>query len=107
MILLKDVSIAQELIARARVVLPITDYGHWYFTYHTIQGDKGIHTYFKLKSRLLAAQTASRNPLIKNKLELKVKGLRHTSLDLDLLEERAGVALNLMRDDDLLIYFPR
>lgn len=103
-------SIAQELIARARVVLPIIllIMVIGYFTYHTIQGDKGIHTYFKLKSRLVAAQTAlSETQLIKNKLELKVKGLRHTSLDLDLLEERAGVALNLMRDDDLLIYFPR
>ena len=102
-------SIAQELIARARrLTNNPSDYGHWVFYISHYSRRQGYYTYFKLKSRLVAAQTAlSETQLIKNKLELKVKGLRHTSLDLDLLEERAGVALNLMRDDDLLIYFPR
>jgi cell division protein FtsB len=42
---------------------------------------------------------------VKQGLEQRVRGLRNTSLDVDLLEERARVVLNLMRDDELLIQF--
>ena len=103
-------SMLQELKSRAKVVLPAAIFTMviGYFTYHTIQGDKGIYSYIKLKHKLALARAAlDEIHLGKKALEIKVRGLRHTSLDLDLLEERAGAALNVMRSDELLLHFPR
>jgi len=103
-------STVQELISRAKVVFPaaILIMVIGYFTYHSIQGDKGIFSYIKLKHKVTVARAAlDEIHLEKKALEIKVRGLRHTSLDLDLLEERAGAALNLMRSDDLLLHFSR
>ena len=100
----------QELISRAKVVFPAAIFIMviGYFLYHSIQGDKGIYSYIKLKHQLTLARAAlNETHLNKKALEIKVRGLRHTSLDLDLLEERAGAALNVMRNDDLLLHFSR
>ena len=100
----------QELISRAKVVFPAAIFIMviGYFMYHSIQGDKGIYSYIKLKHQLTLARAAlDKTDLNKKALEIKVRGLRHTSLDLDLLEERAGAALNVMRSDNLLLHFSR
>ncbi|MBL25402.1 MAG: septum formation initiator [Rhodospirillaceae bacterium] len=103
-------TILQEMQKRARHILPAAIFAMviGYFTYHTVQGDKGIHSYLKLNQQLRVAQSElAETQDIKETLERKVRGLRHTSLDLDLLEERARSVLNLMRDDELLIHFHR
>ncbi|MDB3952517.1 septum formation initiator family protein [Alphaproteobacteria bacterium] len=102
--------VLREIRRRARHILPaaICAVVVGYFSYHALQGEKGIHSYLKVKREFRDAHR-SLNTVQSFRLELenRVKGLRDTSLDLDLLEERARVVLNLMRDDELLIYFPR
>lgn len=98
----------QEMHKRARHILPAAIFAVviGYFTYHSVQGDKGIHSYLKLNQQLKVVKAElTETQAVKDTLERKVKGLRHTSLDLDLLEERARSVLNLMRDDELLIHF--
>jgi cell division protein FtsB len=101
-------SILREMRKRARHVLPaaLCAVVIGYFTYHAVQGDKGIHSYLKANRDVRLAQIQlDRVQVVKHGLEQRVRSLRNTSLDLDLLEERARVVLNLMRDDELLIQF--
>ena len=102
--------VLREIRRRARHILPaaICAVVVGYFSYHALQGEKGIHSYLKVNHELRGAQEGlNKVHSFRVELENRVKGLRDTSLDLDLLEERARVVLNLMRDDELLIYFPR
>ena len=101
-------SILREMRKRARHVLPaaLCAVVVGYFTYHAVQGEKGIHSYLKMNRDVRLARTQLDSIQgVKQGLERRVRGLRTTSLDLDLLEERARVVLNLMRDDELLIQF--
>ena len=95
---------------RARYILPAAFCAVvvGYFTYHSVQGEKGIHSYLKINREVRDAQDhLKKMQFVRLELEQRVKGLRDTSLDLDLLEERARIVLNLMRDDELLIHFPK
>lgn len=101
--------ILREMRRRARYIVPAAFCAVvvGYFTYHSVQGDKGIHSYLKINREVRDAQEHLKKiQSVRFELEHRVKGLRDTSLDLDLLEERARVVLNLMRDDELLIHFP-
>ena len=102
--------ILREMRRRARYILPAAFCAVvvGYFTYHSVQGEKGIHSYLKIKREVRDAQDhLKKMQFVRLELEQRVKGLRDTSLDLDLLEERARIVLNLMRDDELLIHFPK
>jgi cell division protein FtsB len=102
-------SILREMRRRARHILPaaLCAVVVGYFTYHSVQGEKGIHSYLKVNRDVRdAREKLGGIQSTRGELELRVKGLRDTSLDLDLLEERARIVLNLMRDDELLIHFP-
>ncbi len=102
-------SILREMRRRARHILPaaVCAVVVGYFTYHAVQGDKGIHSYLKVNRDVRdAREKLDGIQSVRMELEHRVKGLRDTSLDLDLLEERARIVLNLMRDDELLIHFP-
>ena len=99
-----------EMRRRARYILPAAFCAVvvGYFTYHSVQGEKGIHSYLKIKREVRDAQDhLKKMQFVRLELEQRVKGLRDSSLDLDLLEERARIVLNLMRDDELLIHFPK
>jgi cell division protein FtsB len=101
-------SILREMRKRARHVLPaaLCAVVVGYFTYHAVQGEKGIHSFLKVNRDVRLAHTELDSiQAVKQGLEQRVRGLRNTSLDVDLLEERARVVLNLMRDDELLIQF--
>jgi len=75
-----------------------------YLGYHTIQGDRGLVAWIKLTEQIeilegdIAVASAERQ-----KIEHRVSHLRTDSLDLDLLEERARVVLNLGHPDDRII----
>ena len=75
-----------------------------YFAYHTIEGDRGVLAYLRLKSQLddaeiqLAKVTTDRQ-----ELEHRVLLLRPDHLDPDMLEERARVMLNMGRDGEKVI----
>lgn len=76
-----------------------------YFIYHSIQGERGILSMFRLKQKLEIAK-AELNLLTSQReaLERRVYLLRPDSLDLDLLEERARAVLNFARSDEVIIY---
>lgn len=75
-----------------------------YFLFYTINGERGLLKYLYLKKEISQAQKiAAQYNLQKTKLEDKVKLLSSSSLDLDMLEERARIVLNLVGDDEFII----
>ena len=75
-----------------------------YFGYHALQGERGVMTLMQLERRVnqaaidLRAVEAERVALERN-----VELMRPTSLDRDMLEERARVVLNYTRPDEIVI----
>ncbi|MDR1694125.1 MAG: septum formation initiator family protein [Lactobacillaceae bacterium] len=75
-----------------------------YFLFYTINGERGLLKYLYLKKEIAQAQKiADQYNIQKTKLEDKVRLLSSSSLDLDMLEERARVVLNLVSDDEFVI----
>ena len=75
-----------------------------YFGYHAINGERGFLRYMYLKREISEAQRLAENyHNQKIKLENKVKLLSSSSLDLDLLEERARVVLNFAGEDEFIL----
>lgn len=75
-----------------------------YFMFHGISGERGLLKMLYLRSEISEAQKISDNyKNQKDKLEEKVKLLSSSSLDLDLLDERARVILNLAAKDEFII----
>ena len=90
----------------------LKSYGIWiiilgvlaYFAFFAINGDRGLFKYFYLKQEIATAKkSAAEYQKQKNSLEEKVKHLSNSSLDLDLLEERARIVLNLAADDEFVL----
>ncbi|MDA0218588.1 MAG: septum formation initiator family protein [Proteobacteria bacterium] len=75
-----------------------------YFGYHALQGERGVMTLLQLERRVdqaavdLRAVEAERDALERN-----VELMLPTSLDRDMLEERARVVLNYTRLDEIVI----
>lgn len=102
-------SLSTELRRRSRqVALPI--FGACvllYFSYHTIQGERGVLSYMRLGNEVERARdTLDRLRYERNKVERRVSRLRDDSMDLDLLEERARVVLNRVREDEIVLFLP-
>jgi cell division protein FtsB len=76
-----------------------------YFAFHAVQGDRGVFAYAELTEQVrdarikLAEARAQREAL-----QSDVSRLTRDHLDLNLLEERVRAVLNLIDDDDVLIY---
>ena len=78
-----------------------------YFTYHILHGERGLLSLWKLQKRVLKAETHVRiTNNRKSNLERKVQLLSPTSLDLDMLEERARLMLNYGYPEDVVILDP-
>ena len=93
--------ILREMRRRARYILPAAFCA-------VVVGYFTSDSYLKINREVRDAQDhLKKMQFVRLELEQRVKGLRDTSLDLDLLEERARIVLNLMRDDELLIHFPK
>jgi len=76
-----------------------------YFSYHTVQGDRGIIAYLRVNAQLEKTKVA----LIKSNAEhynlsRRVRLLRPEFLDRDMLDEQARHNLGLAHPDDLVIY---
>lgn len=68
----------------------------FYFSFYTINGERGLLKYMYLSKEIAYAKTiAAQYSAQKHKLEAKVRLLSSSSLDLDMLDERARVVLNL------------
>lgn len=75
-----------------------------YFLFYTVNGERGFLKYLYLKKEIAQAQKISEQySSQKKELEDKVKLLSSSSLDLDMLEERARVVLNLVGNDEFII----
>lgn len=75
-----------------------------YFLFHGISGDRGLLKLLYLKNEInRAEEIAGTYHRQKVKLEEKVKRLSSSSLDLDLLDERARVVLNFVGKDEFVI----
>ncbi len=76
----------------------------FYFTINAIKGDRGIFKYMYLKNKVEQAQEErAKYQSIKKDLEYKVSMLSEESLDLDYLEERARIVLNMVSKDEYII----
>ena len=75
-----------------------------YFAFHAVEGDRGLRAYFALTLQTELAR-AERDDLREEReaIEQRVNLLKPDSLDLDMLDERARMALNKVHDDDLVI----
>lgn len=75
-----------------------------YFAYHTVQGDRGLLAWWRLRHEIAEAQhTLDRVKSQREALERRAGLLRPDSLDPDMLEERARVMLNVGREDEAVI----
>lgn len=76
-----------------------------YFVYHAIHGDRGIIAWLQLNQQLKVAQIElDQTAAARQALEQRVALLSNSSLDLDMLEERARVMLNFVHPDDRIIF---
>ena len=75
-----------------------------YFAYHTVEGDRGVLAYLRLRSQLDEAELQlAKVTTDRQELEHRVLLLRPDHLDPDMLEERARVMLNMGRDGEKVI----
>lgn len=75
-----------------------------YFSYFAVKGDRGFFKYMYLQEKVAEAEELNRNyDQKRQELEDKVKLLSSSSLDLDLLDERARTVLNVIGDNEFII----
>ncbi|WP_420404943.1 FtsB family cell division protein [Nisaea sp.] len=75
-----------------------------YFVFHAVEGDRGVHAWRALDSRIEAAE--SRLAVLKRRreaLEKKVAMLHPESIDRDLLTEQARIVLNYQGRDEFVL----
>ncbi len=78
-----------------------------YFIYHAVQGDRGILAWLRVNQQLEASQLElAASAAERAALEQRVALLSNSSLDLDMLEERARVMLNFSDPDDVVVFVP-
>lgn len=76
----------------------------FYFSYHLVSGDRGVIKMLYLKNQIEGAkEVLFQKQTERQKIEENVKRLSSASLDLDLLDERARVVLNMAGRDEFII----
>ena len=75
-----------------------------YFAYHSLKGDHGLTAYLKLAGEIIKAEQVLQERREERLLiERRTALLRPDNLDLDTLDERARVVLNLVERDERVI----
>ncbi len=75
-----------------------------YFAYHTVQGERGLLAWMKLKVEIAEAeQHLIQVSAERQALERRVNLLHPEHLDPDLLEERARAMLNMGHEGEIII----
>lgn len=78
-----------------------------YFIYHAVQGDRGILAWLRVNQQLEQAhQELDATSIQRAALEQRVALLSNSSLDLDMLEERARIMLNFSHPNDVVVFLP-
>ena len=76
----------------------------FYFSFYTINGERGLRRYLHLQQELsYAEKIADKYSREKAELEEKVRLLSSTSLDLDMLDERARAVLNYAGNNEFIL----
>ena len=75
-----------------------------YFSYFAVKGDRGFLKYMYLQDKVAEAEKVNQSyDQQRQDWEQKVKLLSPSSLDLDLLDERARAVLNVIGNDEFII----
>ena len=75
-----------------------------YFSFYTVNGERGLLRYMYLSKEIKYAQSVADQYRAEiEPLEQKVRLLSSASLDLDLLEERTRTVLNFAAEDEFII----
>lgn len=78
-----------------------------YFSYHMIQGNRGVIALLELRSTVAAAEALQlQTKAEREHLMQQVTLLRPDNLDPDMLEERARIMLNYVHPDEIVIVTP-
>jgi cell division protein FtsB len=73
-----------------------------------VQGDRGIVAWMQLNQQIRVADAElAKTGAERQQIAQRVALLSNTSLDLDMLEERARVMLNFAHPDDLVIFLDK
>lgn len=88
-----------------KIIAPIiTIFLLGYFTYHTIQGERGLLSWRRLHKKIEVTQEQLLEAQeYENTLARRVRLLRPDSLDVDMLEEQARQVLNFAHETDIII----
>ena len=100
--------VMQEIRRRAHYIIPpvVGVSAFVYFAYHAIQGDRGLIAYLQLNTEIeQARQTLSEVASVREQLAREVRLLKPNGLDPDMLDERARTMLNVVRPDEVVIFF--
>ena len=100
----------QEIRRRAWQIIPqvIAACLMLYFSYHAVEGDRGVLAYLQLQKDLEAAGAEAEAAASKRaEWEHRVSLLNPEAIDPDMLEERARRVLNYGREDELVIFFEK
>jgi cell division protein FtsB len=75
-----------------------------YFVYHAVQGDRGIMAWMQISQQLTESRaTLAVLTVEREEIQHRVNLLSPSSLDPDLLDERARIMLNVAEPDDRLV----
>ena len=79
----------------------------FYFVFHVFHGDRGLIAWLQLRQQVTVASTTATSVHGKRTyLESRVRLLHPTSLDPDMLDERARLMLNFGHPDEIIILTP-
>src|ERR1700723_2172520 len=96
-----------EIRRRSRLIIgPITGISLvGYFSYHLVEGDRGLSAWLRLSQEVKAAQASyAEIDGERAALDNRVSLLRPDHLDRDMLDERARATLNLVGPDERVLF---
>jgi cell division protein FtsB len=99
--------LVKEIRRRGRVIIgPILGISLvGYFSYHLVQGDRGLVAWARLNQEVQAARTELAGVEAERQaLDRRVNLLRSNHLDRDMLDERARATLNLVGPNEVVIF---
>jgi cell division protein FtsB len=102
-------AIATEIRRRARLIAgPVAGISlMMYFSYHLVEGDRGIVAWRQLDDKIKTAQAQlAETEAVRTELDRRVSLLRPNHLDRDMLDEQARRTLNLVAPDERVILTP-
>lgn len=101
MSLVRDIGLrAKSLASPAAIAVVLV-----YFAYHAVEGDRGVYAWLAVSQELTEARAEAANLAAERRvLEHRVSLLGDRSLNLDMLDERARLMLNVGRHDEVVIF---